>query len=786
MEKTASIWHFFIPRLLWKNVFLTPLYWLFLCFFQPVRFSEQFEYRTIAGRFTLIVRLALPLFLLIFLVALPVQGLLLCTASCTLLSIFTWNTLSTIFLATLFGVTLGLLIGVLDNVGLGIILSITLGITGIVMGDADRGAARGIATAIVIGLVTGTMKGVKWGIWRGILAGVLGGLAWTIASIPVTGVVDITRGTIVASIFLACYMIGYYRVPLYLVSGLSGLRAYMASRRNSTAVFLNLHNSSLYWDECVFFPLPLLRQTLLIAVGQNVEQALHEIAFIVKQRPQQIYAAQMTAIEVALRDLQSRETIRDIATASQHLNELLPQEVMLKESGSRTPFTHLIAVSLEAERYIGPFNWQTKRQALEAMRLTLDKIYPDTAFSNGQLNTLLADVITKWRNAIRYQQEKLEQGGGGVGQIINPYNPGIPLKPQDTLFVGRRDVVRQLSESLSKPNRPTFLLNGERRMGKSSTLRQLPHLLGASYIPVLYDLQVRSTSSSIEALLTKIAEEIYKTVSLRGVHIKRLKYSILHDALQKKEAAIYQPFDEWLDTVERVLQSEKITLLLLFDEFEKLEEARKAGYLDLNLLLDWSRNTIQNRSHIALLFSGVNTFGEMDENWASYFVNAKTFRVSFLKPAEARDLVTKPVPNFPATQLFSSDIVEEIIHVTGCHPFLVQAVCSEVIDNLNHENRERVEMPDVTNAVRNVLENWGDTYFRDLWLRTDQQQRMCLTLLSQEGASDVSALATASGLDEQCIRQTLQVLLKRDLVLEEQKSYRIAAPILDQWIARNF
>ena len=194
-----------------------------------------------------------------------------------------------------------------------------------------------------------------------------------------------------------------------------------------------------------------------------------------------------------------------------------------------------------------------------------------------------------------------------------------------------------------------------------------------------------------------------------------------------------------------MLQREKITLLLLFDEFEKLEEARKAGYIDLNLLLDWFRSTIQNRSHIALLFSGVNTFGEMDENWASYFVNAKTFRVSFLKPIEARDLITKPIPGFPSQQLFTADIVEEIIQVTGCHPFLIQAVCSELIDDLNHENCERVEMQDVTNAVTNVLENWGDTYFRDLWLRTDQQQRMCLTLLSQKGTSGVSTLASASG-----------------------------------------
>src|SRR2546428_6408435 len=104
MEKTTPPWHLLTPniRRLWANLFITPLSWLFLCFFQPARFSEQFEYPGIAGRFTLMFRRAIPLFLLILLVALPVQVLLLCTHSCSVPSLFTWSTLRPIFFATLF------------------------------------------------------------------------------------------------------------------------------------------------------------------------------------------------------------------------------------------------------------------------------------------------------------------------------------------------------------------------------------------------------------------------------------------------------------------------------------------------------------------------------------------------------------------------------------------------------------------------------------------------------------------------------------------------------------
>ena len=100
-----------------------------------------------------------------------------------------------------------------------------------------------------------------------------------------------------------------------------------------------------------------------------------------------------------------------------------------------------------------------------------------------------------------------------------------------------------------------------------------------------------------------------------------------------------------------MLEKENRTLLLLFDEFEKLEEAEREKYLNLNLLLDWFRSVIQNRPRLALLFSGVRSFSEMGTNWAGYFVNVQTLRVSFLRPAEARRLITQPTPTFPGKQI---------------------------------------------------------------------------------------------------------------------------------------
>ncbi len=768
----------------WYYLLAEPFTWLFYCFFQPARFRREFEAQSLWKRIGLMLRLVLPIFLISYPLALVVQIILSSRQPVNILSFLLMTAWATLW-ATLLGVGWGIVGGIVGDISLGIILGTALSIGGIA-GNSALGIIEGIAVAIALGVIGGTVRAASWGMMGGMLGSLVGGLAWAGAGLIRGGTGVIIGGIEVAIAFLISYTFGYYRLLLYPVSGLSGLLAYFASRKNPLQVFFHLHHSSLYWDERVFLPLPGLKDMLLLAAGQDIKQALDEIAFIVAERPQQIGAAQAASLEIAVHALETCESIRDIARASQRLSEILFQEEALIDPRWITPFVRLNDASRDAARYCGPLGWKARRNALEDMIVNLEKVYPDTAFTESRLNKRLAEVIDAWRTTGRYELDRLEQAPERAGQIDNPYNPGQILKPRDSLFVGRRDLVQQLAEALGKgSHRPTFLLNGERRMGKSSTLKQLPNLLGAHYLPIVYDLQVRGVSASADGLLNTIAGEIYKAVSARGMRVKKLEQTRLREASRKNEAEVYRLFDEWLDSVEKVLEREDRTLLLLFDEFEKLEEAGQEGYLNLNLLLDWFRSAIQNRPHVALLFSGVRTFGEMGANWAGYLVNAQTLKVSFLQPAEAHHLITQPVPNFPSQHIFADGVGEQIIHVTGCHPFLIQALCSALIENLNADNRERAEIEDVTLAMNQVLENWWDTYFRDLWERSDQDQRACLVALRNIGEGDALQIAQQCGLDEKTVRRTMQTLLKRDLVLQEENKYRIAAPIFCEWVERN-
>jgi hypothetical protein len=322
-------------------------------------------------------------------------------------------------------------------------------------------------------------------------------------------------------------------------------------------------------------------------------------------------------------------------------------------------------------------------------------------------------------------------------------------------------------------------------MGKSSILKQLPELLGSQYLPVFYDLQTTGIASSTAALLAALAEGICDLLTSRGMLLKTLEYDQLREDQRQNEAVVYHRFGRWLKDVEQLLEQEGRVLLLAFDEFEKLEEAGLKGHIDLALLLDWLRSIIQNRPRITLLFSGVKSVGEMGANWSGYFVNVETLKVSFLRPPEAKRLITHPVANFPGESIFNEQVVESIIQVTSCHPFLIQALCSIVITQLNVAIREQAEVADITDAVEEVFRKWEDNYFRDLWERTDEEQRLCLChLLSLEVAS-CATIQVRSGLPENATRRALLHLQKRDLVVSVHDHYRIASPIFKLWVQRS-
>ncbi|GER86854.1 hypothetical protein KDW_10160 [Dictyobacter vulcani] len=548
-----------------------------------------------------------------------------------------------------------------------------------------------------------------------------------------------------------------------------------------------LKHSALYWDERVYLPLPFLKHTLLLAYSEQPQQTLEEIAFIVAERPLQLRAARNAALEIAIQDLEGCTTIKHISGVTHNLNEILPPETKLSNPVWSSALTRLSDASREAMSSLQPLGQQARLKAIDRMIDNLQKIHPNIAFRDQSLNRRVRKIIETWQKAALEERAILERMGQDIGHIDNPYKPGQVLEPHDPLFVGRKDLALQLEQALNKGNRrPTLLLQGERRMGKTSTLRQLSYVLGASYIPVVYNLQDPNIYARTAIFLGIIASGIQQELSQRGIHIEPMAFERLQASSYFNDSMAYLFFEGWLNKVVYLLEEGDCTLLLAFDEFEKLDEYAYKGYLDLNMFFDWCRKTIQYRPSIILLFSGVHAFSDMGTqtglNWSNYFVNVQTLKVSFLSQSEARQLILHPKPGYPGAELFR-ETVEHIIQQTNGHPFLVQALCSQLIDNLNVDERDYLEANDIYSAVNQLVESW-DAHFDDLWKRCDDSERACLLYVSNQ-SQEVSWSDIEQGTQHKNISRALRILARRDLLIKNESGYRISAPIFRVWVQHN-
>ncbi len=597
----------------------------------------------------------------------------------------------------------------------------------------------------------------------------------------------------VAPGFVIYYMLGYYRLPLYPFSAYSSLRTYRASLKNPPHAFNYLHASSLHWDERVYPPLPSLKQTLILASRHVVEheqlvnRTIEELLFIARERATQSAVIYPVIRDVVLRELKWRKRLREIEQARQDILSRLQRDDTLLPPEWTTSFILLNNACSEAARYRNTSLRSIKQEAMEEMIRNLARI-ERRLFDDVLANKTWQEILESWEEIAYQELDEVNLIKEGIESIKNPYIVGKALKTNDHPFVGRQDIIYKLDQILiNKANGFPIFLTGEQRMGKTSILNQLPNMLNSRCIPVVINVQSGNITTNATTLLQAIINEIFHVLKNHGYRINRLESNILNVSFYENENLLYYHFGTWLKSIDRALGRVNQTLLLAFDEFERLETAATRQQLNIDLLLNCFSDIQQNYSHIALLFSGTRTPTEMRHNWSEYFTGIESLSIHYLTRDEATRLILHPTPDFPGASFFEKEIVREIMHLSGNHPFYIQALCSQIIDYLKDAKQEKARIQDVDEAKQDVVDALKDTYFAHLWGKgSTEEQRQCLKALKQLGRATIQQVVAEQGnkheMNTQQVEKALAKLCKRGLALQEEVYYRIAAPLIEDWI----
>ncbi len=248
----------------------------------------------------------------------------------------------------------------------------------------------------------------------------------------------------------------------------------------------------------------------------------------------------------------------------------------------------------------------------------------------------------------------------------------------------------------------------------------------------------------------------------------------------------YPAWDAWLTEVEKTLNQR--TLLICLDEFEALEEAITAGRID-ERLLNMLRSMTQHRHSVCVLLSGSHQIDELPSHWAKALVGTSVLPISFLEEADARELITRPVKDFP--DIYSNEAVDEIIRVTQCQPYYIQLLCALLVERMNRAHRmppdSCVAAEDVTDIIPLALER-GQNYFSDLWqnqIGSDAGRRILEYLAKSPDLSlplsDVHALVP----DDVARRAAIDTLKRREIIDITDGGCRIIVPLVAAYVRQR-
>lgn len=370
----------------------------------------------------------------------------------------------------------------------------------------------------------------------------------------------------------------------------------------------------------------------------------------------------------------------------------------------------------------------------------------------------------------------------------NPYVVGHPLKT-DELFQGREDIFTFISENLGGTvSDRTIVLYGQRRTGKTSVLYQLlAGRLGEKFIPVLIDMQeIAVLVSNNMDFLNEIAYQIVKTARKAGTEIEAPPEAAL------KENPV-RAFTRFVDALETSLTGKR--LILMFDEFELIEQKIAEGKIDVNLL-DYFRSLMQHREYLVFIFTGTHHLEKMSQEYWSVLFNIALYRkINFLNAEEARKLIRMPVRgNLSIDDL----VVEKIISLTGGHPYFIQLICWALVNHCNDKQRNYATINDINDVIEEILIT-GKAHFAYIWHQANEQDRLALVgtahsirtgkpwvrpdeiveILEKEGAY-IDRHALIAHLDELAAQEVLEFDSQGAL------RYRFQIELLRLWIEKNY
>ncbi|MCP5107464.1 MAG: ATP-binding protein [bacterium] len=374
---------------------------------------------------------------------------------------------------------------------------------------------------------------------------------------------------------------------------------------------------------------------------------------------------------------------------------------------------------------------------------------------SSRWNHYYFDAFKKWTRMAEEEFERLKLEAKNREPVTrNVYRAGDALNPgfDKNIFLGREDLKDELQKKiLSSPQMPMFLINGQRRVGKTSLLKFLPEILGTRFKVVYMDLQ---PTDGIDEWLRNLKKEFDLSLNIDSPPLPQT--------------------ENWLDTwkalqnhLEEAAKKEESKIILAFDEYEKAHYHFQKDPEAAANLLDAMRSFSQHQNKIVFLFVGAALFSELKNPlWSNYFVQAVLLKVDYLEKDETVKLINVAQLEYP------QEALDEIYRLTQGHPTLVQRICHEMVNTANTQHRKTMTMTDLETILAKHIYRPQNGVVEVFW------GQFCA------GETRKTTVRQIIGGQSPTDKKALFALHEHGFIVKEADGYKMRVPIFKEWVKR--
>jgi tetratricopeptide (TPR) repeat protein len=268
---------------------------------------------------------------------------------------------------------------------------------------------------------------------------------------------------------------------------------------------------------------------------------------------------------------------------------------------------------------------------------------------------------------------------------FNPYIAGAPVLDAN-MFYGREKLTARM---LSTLHRNSLMITGERRIGKTTFLHHLKHVLAGDeagewrFFPVFVDLQGVPEQSFFHALMAETVDGLDLSPATR----QALRFKPEPEGYDARDFShdLQQVIAELRTRTDR-----KVKLALLIDEVDVLNEYSESVNQRLRgiFMKSFSENLVAVMSGV-----GIRRRWKSEVSpWYNFFDEIDLLPFS---QEEAEALVREPVAG---VFRWKPEAVERVMDLSQLRPYLVQKLCVHAVNHMLEAGRSTIRLEDVEAA----------------------------------------------------------------------------------------